>query len=214
MQVNFMGNIDYYAPLEKKISYDEFLKRTHFTQAELLAFGYGRLVQDPPSDFAKLPIPPMLMMDRVTEVARNGKKGRIVAEKDIKIDEWFFQCHFIGDPVQPGVLGVDAIWQLIGFYCTLNGAEGSGRALGSGEIEFFGQIRPYNKVVRYEIDIRRYSELTEKGIVMAVGNAAVFVDGEQVYSMKDARVGIFKDMAYPDYPVKSKNSIGGMIARG
>jgi 3-hydroxyacyl-[acyl-carrier protein] dehydratase/trans-2-decenoyl-[acyl-carrier protein] isomerase len=149
-------------------------------------------------------------MDRVTEVVRGGRKGRIVAEKDISLDEWFFQCHFVGDPVQPGVLGVDAVWQLIGFYCALNGAPGSGRAISCGDIEFHGQIRPHNKVVRYEIDIRRFSSMPEQGAAIALGNAKVFVDDEHVYTMNDMKAGIFMGVAYPDYPFKSKNSLGGI----
>lgn len=205
--------IDYYAPMERKMTYQEFVTATHFTRDQLLAFSWGELVEDPPEELAKLPTPPMLMMDRVTEVKRGGKKGRIVAEKDIRMDEWFFQCHFVGDPVQPGVLGMDAVWQLIGFYCTLNGAPGSGRALGCGEVEFSGQIRPHNRVVRYEIDIRRFSSMPEKGSVIAIGNAKVLVDGELVYTMKDARAGLFTGMAYRNYPLKNERSMGGPLIR-
>ncbi|MDH5655868.1 MAG: bifunctional 3-hydroxydecanoyl-ACP dehydratase/trans-2-decenoyl-ACP isomerase, partial [Spirochaetia bacterium] len=166
------------------MKYEEFKTKTSFNKEELLAFSHGHLVEDAPSEFARLPSPPLLMMDRVTEVVR-GRKGRIVAEKDISIDEWFFQCHFLGDPVQPGVLGVDAVWQLIGFYCALNGAPGSGRAISCGDIEFHGQIRPHNKLVRYEINIRRYSAMPEQGAALALGNAKVFVDDEHVYTMND-----------------------------
>lgn len=200
-------------PFTRKLTYKEFCEATYLTKEQLLAFAYGHLVEDPPEEFARLPAPPMLMMDRVIEVTRGGKKGRIVAEKDIHVDEWFFQCHFIGDPVQPGVLGMDAVWQLIGFYCALNGAPGSGRALGCGEVEFSGQIRPHSKVVRYEIDIRRFSSMPEQGSVIAIGNAIVLVDDEPVYAMKDARVGLFMNMAYDDYPMRSEKSVGGTLVR-
>jgi 3-hydroxyacyl-[acyl-carrier protein] dehydratase/trans-2-decenoyl-[acyl-carrier protein] isomerase len=193
------------------LTYAEFLERTHFTKEELIAFAYGNLVEDPPKEFSKLPTPPFLMVDRVLEISRNGNKGRIVGEKDIKVDEWFFQCHFNGDPVQPGCLGVDAVWQLLGFYCVTQGSEGNGRALGCKEIAFDGQIRPYNKIVRYEIDIKRYSVLQEGRSSLVVGTAKVFVDDELIYTLDGAKVGIFQGIAYTDYPHKSKNSVGGII---
>ena len=142
--------------------YAEFLERSSYTHEHLLGMAEGNLIEDPPEEIGRLPAPPMLMLDRVTELQR-GTRGRIVGEQDIAVDDWFFQCHFKGDPVQPGCLGVDAVWQLVGFYCTASGAPGSGRALGCKEVEFAGQIRPYNRMVRYEVDIRRYSLLRESG---------------------------------------------------
>lgn len=192
------------------MKYEDFLKRTSFEKEDLLSFAHGHLIDDPPGEMGRLPAPPLLMMDRVTWVDRNGKRGHISAEKDIRIDDWFFQCHFLGDPVQPGMLGLDAIWQLIGFYCSLNGATGSGRALGCDGVEFNGQIRPHNRIVRYEIEIRRFSEIKDNGSVIAVGNGKVFVDDEQVYLMKNAKAGIFKNIAYTDYPKHSENSVGGL----
>jgi 3-hydroxyacyl-[acyl-carrier protein] dehydratase / trans-2-decenoyl-[acyl-carrier protein] isomerase len=153
------------------------------------------------------------MVDRIVEIAHRGPQGRIVAEYDVRVDSWFFQCHFPSDPVQPGCLGVDAIWQLMGFYCAARGAKGAGRALAAKEIEFVGQIRPYNKLVRYEIDIRRYAELAETGAAIAVGTGQVIVDGEVIYTVKDAKVGIFKGIRYPDYPRRSANSVGGIMKR-
>ena len=192
------------------LTYAEFLKKTDFTQSELLASAWGTLVSDPPKEgLSSIPAPPMLMIDRIVEIRHNGNQGRIVAEQDIRIDAWFFQCHFRNDPVQPGCLGVDAVWQLIGFYAGLRGAKGAGRALGSKEIEFFGQIRPHNRVVRYEIDIRRFVELPESRSAVAIGNAEVKVDGEVVYKIREAKVGMFQDIRYPDYPSLSKNAIGG-----
>ena len=195
------------------ISYAEFLERKSFSKADLLGISQGNLVQDPPAEFIRLPAPPMLMVDRVVEITRNGPRGRIVGEQDIHFDDWFFHCHFRGDPVQPGGLGVDAVWQRVGLYISAAGAPGSGRALGCKEVEFSGQIRPYNKVVRYEIDIRRFSQLKESGSAVAIGSAKVLVDGELIYTVKDAKVGMFLGIAYPDYPERSVNSVGGIMDR-
>jgi 3-hydroxyacyl-[acyl-carrier protein] dehydratase/trans-2-decenoyl-[acyl-carrier protein] isomerase len=115
--------------------------------------------------------------------------------------------------VQPGCLGVDGVWQLVGLYCSAAGAAGSGRALGCKEVEFAGQIRPYDEVVRYEVDIRRFSMLKESGSGVAIGTAKVFVDGELIYTIKDAKVGMFSGIAYPDYPARSANSKGGIMDR-
>ncbi|MDD3807714.1 MAG: bifunctional 3-hydroxydecanoyl-ACP dehydratase/trans-2-decenoyl-ACP isomerase [Candidatus Marinimicrobia bacterium] len=192
------------------MKYCDFLTRKSFEKEELLAFAHGNLIQDPPGELSRLPAPPLLMIDRVTWVERRGQRGSISAEKDVQIDDWFFQCHFIGDPVQPGILGLDAIWQLIGFYCCLNGAFGSGRALGCDGVEFNGQIRPLNRLIRYEIDIRRRSIAKETGAMIAVGNGKVYVDDEPVYTVKNAKAGVFKDIAYTNYPFRSKHAIGGL----
>jgi len=193
--------------------YEEFLERESFDKHELLRFSQANLVEDPPEELCRLPAPPMLMFDRITELERDGARGRIVAEKDVVVDEWFFHCHFRGDPVQPGCLGVDAVWQLLGFFCGASGAVGSGRALGCKEVEFSGQIRPYNKLVRYEVDVRRFSLLPSSGAAVVIGTGTVLVDGEAIYSIKDAKVGVFRGIAYPDYPARSKNSVGGIMDR-
>jgi 3-hydroxyacyl-[acyl-carrier protein] dehydratase/trans-2-decenoyl-[acyl-carrier protein] isomerase len=196
------------------VKYAEFVRRTCFSKEELLGSAWGTLIEDPPEGgMPTLPAPPMLMVDRIVEIAHRGPQGRIVAEYDVPVDAWFFQCHFRSDPVQPGCLGVDAIWQLIGFYAAVRGAKGAGRALGAKEIEFVGQIRPYNKVVRYEIDIRRYAELADTGAAIAIGTGQVIVDGEVIYTVKDAKVGVFRDIRYPDYPQRSANSVGGLMKR-
>jgi 3-hydroxyacyl-[acyl-carrier protein] dehydratase/trans-2-decenoyl-[acyl-carrier protein] isomerase len=193
------------------MKYADFLKKKSFSKTELLAHAYGNLITDPPEEFVKIPAPPMLMLDRIMSVEINGTKGSIIAEKDIAVDEWFFHCHFRGDPVQPGCLGVDAIWQLLGFYLGLKGATGSGRALGCKEIEFMGQIRPYNKLIRYELHIRRYSYLEQSGVAIAIGTGNVFVDDELIYIIKDARVGLFKGLAYSEYPFRTEKAVGGII---
>src|SRR5512133_805209 len=146
------------------MTYQEFMQRNSFNFVEILAFAYGTLVTDPPPFFdARLPAPPFLMFDRITLIDTNGKGGRMIAEQDIRLDAWYFQCHMPGDPVQPGCLCVDAVWQLHGFYCLCRGALGSGRALCCSGVNFDGQIRPFNKCGRYEVDIRRYSQLKESG---------------------------------------------------
>jgi len=193
--------------------YAEFLERTYYDKSELLALAKGSLIEDPPEGgIAKLPSPPFLMIDRITKVERGSRSGCIVAEMDVQVDAWFFQCHFLGDPVQPGCLGVDAVWQLLGFYCLANGAPGTGRALGCKAVEFLGQIRPYDKVVRYEVDIRRFSLLKDSGSAVVIGNARVYVDDEQIYTISDAKVGVFRDIAYEDYPnPNSRFARGGLM---
>jgi 3-hydroxyacyl-[acyl-carrier protein] dehydratase/trans-2-decenoyl-[acyl-carrier protein] isomerase len=194
------------------MKYAEFIERSHFDREEVLAMAYGRLVEDGPDEWqARLPLPPMLMVDRVTEITRRKARGRLVAERDVRLDDWFFHCHFLGDPVQPGCLGVDAVWQLLGMYCAWNGALGTGRALGCQEVEFFGQIRPHDGVVRYEIDIVRYQELPSSGASIVLGDAVVLVDDQEIYEIKRAKVGVFRDIAYPDYPFPSRHSRGGRL---
>jgi 3-hydroxyacyl-[acyl-carrier protein] dehydratase/trans-2-decenoyl-[acyl-carrier protein] isomerase len=194
------------------VKYKEFMERSHFSEEEVLALAYGRLVEDGPAEYkARFPLPPMLMVDRISHISRRGNRGRIVAERDVRLDDWFFHCHFLGDPVQPGCLGVDGVWQLIGLYCSWRGALGSGRALGCAEVEFSGQIRPHDKVVRYEIDIVRYQDLPKSGSAVAIGDATVFVDDEAIYQIKRAKVGVFRDIDYADYPHQSVNSRGGRM---
>jgi len=195
------------------VKYAEFQARDHFTRDELLAMAYGRLLEDPPAAFdARLPLPPMLMLDRITEIRRDGNRGRVVGERDVRLDDWFFQCHFLGDPVQPGCLGVDGVWQLLGFYCAWAGGLGAGRALGCGEVDFSGQIRPRDVVVRTEVDVRRFTQLEKAGASMVIGDATLSVDGEPIYRVLRARVGTFQGIAYPDYPAASANSRGGSMS--
>jgi 3-hydroxyacyl-[acyl-carrier protein] dehydratase / trans-2-decenoyl-[acyl-carrier protein] isomerase len=197
------------------MTYKEFMAKSHYNQEELIAFSYGRLVDDPPDDFdGRLPAPPFLMVDRIVSLSSEGRRGNIVAELDIRMDAWYFQCHMPGDPVQPGCLSVDAIWQLLGFYCLWRGALGAGRALGCGEVTFQGQIRPFNQRVRYEIQVKRYALLKESGSALVIGDGQIFVDNELIANVQDARTGIFKGIIYPDYPKRSPKSVGGMIGRG
>ena len=194
------------------MTYEEFQKSSRFGLEELIAFAYGTLVEDPPEGFAaRLPAPPFLMVDRIIEIRSDGRQGKILAEQDIRLDAWYFQCHMPADPVQPGCLGVDAIWQLLGFYCIWRGALGSGRALGCGEVLFSGQIRPFNRCVRYEVDVRRFTNLKESGASIVIGEGIVSVDGETVAEIHGARTGVFRGIAYPDYPRRSANSVGGRM---
>ena len=196
------------------MTYQEFRQKKSFNLEELLAFSYGTLVTDPPEHFqARLPAPPFLMMDRITHIESSGKGGRVVAEQDVRLDAWYFQCHFPGDPVQPGCLGVDAIWQLLGFFCVWNGGMGTGRALGCGDVAFNGQIRPFNKCIRFEVDVRRYSQLKDSGASIGIGDGRIYVDDELIATVGQARTGIFKDIAYRDYPRRSKHSVGGIMER-
>jgi 3-hydroxyacyl-[acyl-carrier protein] dehydratase/trans-2-decenoyl-[acyl-carrier protein] isomerase len=196
------------------VKYADFCDRESFAKAELLAMSHGTLISDPPPAFqVRLPAPPMLMIDRILAIRSDGARGRIVAERDVNLDDWFFQCHFLGDPVQPGCLGVDGVWQLLGFYCGWSGGLGSGRALGCGEVEFHGQIRPHDEVVRYEIDVRRYTQLANVGASMVIGDATLLVDDEAIYSVKRAKVGTFQRIDYPDYPNPSERSRGGKMER-
>jgi 3-hydroxyacyl-[acyl-carrier protein] dehydratase/trans-2-decenoyl-[acyl-carrier protein] isomerase len=191
------------------MKYNEFLDMNRLDHEQLIAWSNQTLVEDAPGLIPSLPAPPMLMFNRIINLEHNGKRGRIVAEQDISFDDWFFQCHFRNDPVQPGCLGVDAVWQLLGMYCALRGATGSGRALGCKEVEFVGQIRPFNKVVTYDVEIRRFTNI--QGSSMVVGTGSVLVDGEEIYKINDAKVGVFPGIQYGDYPNKSINSIGGVM---
>lgn len=159
-----------------------------FTREDLLSCGRGELFG--PGN-AQLPLPPMLMFDRITHISETGgthNKGQIVAELDINPDLWFFDCHFAGDPVMPGCLGLDAMWQLIGFYLGWRGGPGRGRALGVGEVAFRGQVIPDKKLVTYRIDMSR---VIMRKLYMGVADAVMEVDGKEIYSAKDLRVGLF-----------------------
>lgn len=140
----------------------------------------------------QLPLPPMLMFDRITHISEEGglfDKGEIRAELDVTSDLWFFDCHFQGDPVMPGCLGLDAMWQLIGFYLGWAGGEGRGRALGSGEVKFYGQVLPTAKIVRYQIDMKR---VIKRKLFMGLADAKLFVDDREIYSATDLKVGLFQ----------------------
>ncbi len=163
-------------------------QKSSFTREELLQCGeYG--FAGPGT--AQLPVPPMLMFDRVTRINGDGGphgKGEVVAELDIDPGLWFFGCHFPGDPVMPGCLGLDALWQMVGFFLTWSGLPGKGRALGCGEVKLRGQVTPSARLVRYELDIRR---VMNRGLVLGIADGRVIVDDRKIYEAKDLRVGLF-----------------------
>lgn len=164
------------------------MRKSSFTRDELLACAHGELFG--PGN-ARLPLPNMLMMDRVTRITEEGGqygKGEIIAELDIRPDLWFFDCHFETDPVMPGCLGIDAMWQLLGFFLGWRGNPGRGRALGSGEIKFFGQILPKHEKVTYQLQIKR---VIERKLVLGIADGSVSVDGKEIYTAQDLRVGLF-----------------------
>lgn len=166
------------------------LEQTAFSKSDLIDCGNGKLFG--PGN-AQLPVDNMLMLDRITEVSETGGsygKGHLTAELDINPDLWFFQCHFPGDPVMPGCLGLDAMWQLVGFYLGWRGNPGRGRALGAGEIKFSGQVLPTATQVTYHLNLKR---VIERKLVMGIADGEVRVDGEAIYMAQDLRVGLFTD---------------------
>jgi len=163
-------------------------KKNSYSRDELLECGKG-LMFGPGN--AQLPLPPMLMFDRIARISETGgayDKGEIIAELDIQPDLWFFGCHFDGDPVMPGCLGLDAMWQLIGFFLGWMGGPGHGRALGAGEVKFTGQVTPDKKLVTYHIDLKR---VIMRKLIMGIADAEMRVDGKPIYAAKDLRVGLF-----------------------
>lgn len=166
---------------------------------ELLACARGELFG--PGN-AQLPAPPMLMFDRITWIDDSGGshgKGMVTAELDVNPDLWFFECHFPGDPVMPGCLGLDALWQMVGFYLGWRGGPGRGRALGAGEVKFSGQIVPGAELVRYRIDLKR---VVMRRLYMGIADGTVEADGREIYVAKDLRVGLFTETAPGEAPVE------------
>lgn len=165
-------------------------KKNSFNREDLLACSRGEMFGPGNS---QLPAPNMLMMDRIVAINEDGGehgKGEIVAELDITPDLWFFDCHFPGDPVMPGCLGLDAMWQLVGFFLGWSGGPGKGRALGVGEVKFTGQILPTAKKVTYKITMKR---VIKRKLFMGMADGTVEVDGREIYSAKDLKVGLFQD---------------------
>lgn len=167
-----------------------FTPKSSYSYDDLISCGKGQLFG--PGN-AKLPLPPMLMFDRITHISSEGGKygkGEVVAELDVHPDLWFFACHFEGDPVMPGCLGLDSVWQLLGFFLGWTGAKGSGRALGVGEVKFTGQVLPEAKKVTYRLDIKR---VINRKLVLGIADGSVEVDGKLIYETADLKVGLFEN---------------------
>ena len=163
--------------------------KNSFNYDELIDCAKGNLFGP---ENGRLPMPPMLMFDRITQITDTGgnyDKGLMIAELDVKPDLWFFDCHFVNDPVMPGCLGLDAMWQLVGFFPLWAGQEGRGRALGAGEVKFVGQVEPDAKLITYEINIKR---IISRALVMCLADGIMRVDDKEIYTAKDLRVGLFK----------------------
>ncbi len=168
-----------------------FEKKSSYSYKELLNAAHGLLFG--PGN-ARLPLPPMLMFDRIVSIKEKGgrfEKGEIEAELDVRPDLWYFDCHFETDPVMPGALGLDALWQLLGFFLGWLGLPGGGRALGVGNVKFAGQVLPDSKIVRYHLDIKR---VIRRKLVMGIADGFLSVDGRPIYEALDLRVGLFNSV--------------------
>jgi len=164
------------------------MHKESYTKEDLISCGRGEMFG---KGNAQLPLPPMLMFDRIVSIKDIGGKynhGEIIAELDLTDDLWFFKCHFEGDPVMPGCLGLDAMWQLLGFYLGWKGGLGKGRALGAGEVKFSGQVLPSSKKITYIIDLKR---VIMRKLVMGIADASMKVDGRLIYQANDLKVGLF-----------------------
>lgn len=186
-----LGIVVMIAQQTSKITRKQFEKKSSYCYQELISFAH--------SDFegqgdSRLPLPPMLMLDRITNISAEGGfygKGIVEAEFDIRPDLWFFACHFENDPVMPGCLGLDALWQSLGFYLGWSGAPGTGRALGLNDLKFTGQVLPTTKLVKYVIDIKR---VINHKLVLGFGDGRMYADNELIYIAKGLKVGLFDNL--------------------
>ena len=168
-----------------------FTPKSSYSYEEIIECGKGNLFG---KGNAQLPAPPMLMFDRITNVNKDGGahgKGEIIAELDINADLWFFKCHFLGDPIMPGCLGLDALWQMLGFYLGWLGYPGKGRALGVGEIKFVEEIKPDKELIKYKVSLKK--SLNKKGLSIGYGDGQIIHKEKIIYHANDLRVGLFNE---------------------
>ena len=168
-----------------------FTPKSSYSYEEIIECGKGNLFGE---GNAQLPAPPMLMFDRITNVNKDGGvygKGEITAELDINADLWFFKCHFLGDPIMPGCLGLDALWQMLGFYLGWLGYPGKGRALGVGEIKFVEEIKPDKELIKYKVSLKK--SLNKKGLSIGYGDGQIIHKDKIIYHANDLRVGLFNE---------------------
>ncbi len=168
-----------------------FTPQSSYSYEEIIECGKGNLFGQ---GNAQLPAPPMLMFDRITKVNKDGGvygKGEITAELDINADLWFFKCHFLGDPIMPGCLGLDALWQMLGFYLGWLGYPGKGRALGVGEIKFVEEIKPDKELIKYKVSLKK--SLNKKGLSIGYGDGQIIHKEKIIYHANDLRVGLFNE---------------------
>ena len=185
------------------MTHEEFLRCTALSREQLVALAMGRLVEDPPGGFIRVPMPPILLLSSIDHVETSGRGGRVVGRQVVRFDDWFFAGHFLGDPVMPGCLILDTAWMVLGLFAGMRGATGRPRAMGCGRLEFFEQVRPDAGEVRYEATVHRAMALPKGAGTLVSGDVDVSVGGTPVARVEQARFGMFENVdRYEGYPLK------------